>query len=55
MEYFLTCYYDPFTGSLIIQLATIGLISLGVSFRRWRNKLLGCFGFSLKNEEKKDE
>lgn len=55
MEYSLFGYYDPFTGSLIIQLVTIGLVTVGVSFRRWKTKLFGIFKKTPSEDENKDE
>ncbi|MDO5580603.1 MAG: hypothetical protein Q4G69_05675 [Planctomycetia bacterium] len=51
MESLLFGYYDPFTGSLIIQVITVGLFSVCASFRYWRKKLTSFFcGPSQKDE-----
>lgn len=55
MEFFLPAYYDPFTGSLIIQLVTIGLVTVGVSLHRWKIKLFGFFKKSSLGDENRDE
>lgn len=55
MESFLFSYYDPFTGSLIIQLITVGLFSIGASFRYWKKKFQILFQGSLQKDENKNE
>ena len=55
MEFFLTGYYDPFTGSLMIQLVTVGLITVGASLRQWRDALQRYFFGAPKENEIRNE
>ncbi len=44
-------YFDPGTGSLIVQLVVAFFASIGAFFVIFKNKILGFF----KKEKKKDE
>lgn len=46
-------YFDPGTGSLIIQLLVAGVASVGAFFVVFKNKLRHLF--SKKDKEQKDE
>ena len=41
MDSMLLAYIDPFAGSLMIQIITVGIFSIGATLRYWRRKIFG--------------
>ncbi len=46
-------YFDPGTGSLIIQILVAGIASIGAFFAIFKNKIIGLF--KKQKEEKHEE
>ena len=47
-------YFDPGTGSMLLQILGVAFVSLGAAFFAFKNKILAFFGKKSKSNDEED-